>query len=97
MAVIKRTTVLALSQTQQLPREVTHSISRPAFPTRYHSILSGTLVIFKARVMVKLLRLREAGHLPVALVTARQVILAMRPEMRRTLMPESTKGRKRDL
>lgn len=96
---IERTTALALSQTQQLPREVTHSISRRAFPTRYHSILSETSVIFKARVTVKLHRRREAGHLPVALalVIVRQVIRPMRPAMRRTLMPESTQGRKRDL
>jgi hypothetical protein len=88
---------LALSQTQQLPREVIHSISRRAFPTRYHSILSETSVIFKARVMVKLHRRREAGHLPVALVIVRQAIRVMRPAMKRTLMPESTPGRKRDL
>ena len=94
---IERTTALALSQTQQLPREVTHSISRRASPTRYHSILSETLVIFKAQVMVKLHRRREAGHLPVTLVIVLQAIPEMRPAMRRRLMPESTQGRKRDL
>jgi len=88
---------LALSQTQQLPREVTHLISRRAFPTRYHSILSETSVIFKARVMAKLHRQQEAGHLPVALVIVRQAIRAMCPAMKKTLVPELTPGRKRDL
>ena len=94
---IERTTALALSRTQQLPREVTHSICRRALPTRYHSILSESLEIFKARVTVKPLRRREAGHLPVTLVIVRQAIRAMRPAMRRTLIPESTQGRERDL
>jgi len=94
---IERTTALALSQTQQLPREVTHSISRRALPMRYHSILLETLVISKARVTVRVHRRREAGHLPVALVIVRQVKPAMRPAMRRTLIPESTEGRERDL
>jgi hypothetical protein len=94
---VERTTALALSQTQQLPREVTHSISRRAFPRRYHSILSETSVIFKARVTVKLHQQREAGHLPAALVIVRQAIRAMRPAMRKTVMPELTQGRKRDL
>lgn len=93
----ERTTALARSQTQQLPHEVTHSISRRAFPRRYHSILSETSVIFKARVTVKLHPRREAGHLRVALVIVHQAIRAMRPAMRRTLMAESTQGRKRDL
>jgi hypothetical protein len=96
---IERTTALALSRTQQLPHEVTHSISRRAFPRRYHSILSETSVIFKARETVKLHPRREAGHLPVALalVIVRQAIRAIRPAMRRTLMAESIQGRKRDL
>ena len=94
---IERTMALALSQTQQLPREVTHSISRRALPRRYHSILSETSGIFKARVTVKLHPRQEAGHLPVTLVIVRQAIRVMRPVMRRTLMPESTQGRERDL
>jgi len=90
--------VLALSRTQQLPREVTHSISRRVFPTtyrRYPSILSETSVIFIAGVTVKLHRLREAGHLPVALVIARQAMRGL--ATRRTLMPKSIEKRKRDL
>lgn len=94
---IERTMALALFQTQQLPREATHSIFRRAFLMRYHLILLETSVIFKARVMVKLHRRREAGHLPVALVIVRRAIRAMRLAMKRTLMPESTLGRKRDL
>jgi hypothetical protein len=80
---------LALSQTQQLPREVTHSTFHRAFPRRYHSILSGISVIFKVQATVKLHRLRGAGHLlvvPVPII-ARQVIQAMMgPATRKTLM-----------
>ena len=89
---------LALSQTRQLPREVTHSIFRQAFPTtsgRYRSILSETSVIFIAGVMVKLHRLREAGRLQVAPVIARQAIRGL--VTRKTRMPKSTEKRKRDL
>ena len=81
---------LALSQTRQLPHKVIHSISHRAFPRtygRYRSTLSETLVIFIARVMVKLHRLREAGHSPVVPVIAHQVIRVMGPAMRRTLIP----------
>jgi hypothetical protein len=91
---------LALSQTQQLPREVTHSISRRAFPMtyrRYRSILSETSVIFIARVTVKLHRLLEAGHLPVAPVIVRQAIRAMGLATRRTPMPKLSEERNRDL
>lgn len=91
---------LALSQTQQLPREVTHSISRRAFPTtyrRYRSILLETSVIFIAPVTAKLHRLPEVGHLPVDPVTARQAIRAMVLVTRRTPMPKSTEERNRDL
>lgn len=90
---------LVLSQTRQLPREVTHSIFHRAFLTtygKYRSIPSVTLVIFKVRATEKLHRRQEAGHLPVALVIARQAIRVMGPAMRRTPMPESTEGRKRD-
>ena len=87
---------LALSRTQQLPREVTHSISRRVFPTtyrRYRSILSETSVIFIALVTAKLHRPPEAGHLPVDPVIARQAIRAMGLATRRTPMPESTEER----
>ena len=77
----------ALSRTQQLPREVTHSIFRRAFLTRYRLILLETLAISKAEVTVKLHRLREAGHSPVVPVIARQAIRAMDLVMRRTLTP----------
>jgi hypothetical protein len=92
--------VLALSRTQQLPREVTHSISRRASPMtygRFRSILSETSGIFKAGVTVKLHRLLEAGHLPVAPVIARQAMRVMGPVTRRTQMPKSTEERKGDL
>jgi hypothetical protein len=81
---------LALSQTRQLLRKMIHSISHRVFPTtygRYRSTLSETLVIFKARAMVKPHRLREAGHSPVVPVIAHQVMQAMGPAMRRTLIP----------
>ena len=81
-----RTMALALSQTRQLPREVTRSISHRAFPRGYRSTLLGTLVIFKARATVNQRRPQGAGHLPVVPVIARQVIRAMGPATRRTLM-----------
>jgi hypothetical protein len=82
---------LAHSQTRRLPREATRSISRQAFLTtygRYRSTLLETSAIFKALVTVKIRRLREAGHLRVVLVIARQAIPVMGPATRRTLTPE---------
>ena len=78
---------MALSQTRQLPLEVTRSISHQAFLRRYRSTRSGTSVIFIARATVKLHRLRGAGHSPVVPVIALQATRVMGPATRRTLRP----------